>query len=803
MQNDGSVGSSSVLSYDDVSNLISTADGLGHQTQFGYDLLDRNISITDADNGVTTFQLDADGRLLTITDASQNKTTCTYDVLGRQISETDPLGKILVYSYDAIGNEIGEVDRDGRKRTFKYDALNRLTEEDWLGASGNPIRISTYQYDAAGQLTLASDPDSTLAFVYDSRGRVTSVSNAGTPHAPTVIISYVYDAAGNLVSTADTVNGTAEGLNGYGYDALNRMVLITQSGPALSDKRVDLAYTPDNLVQTIDRSADLAGAQPVATTNNSYDFMNRLIGHIDVHGSTVLASEAVIYDAASRITEVATDLSTTTYSYDNINELVSAANFVNAAQDENFAYDPTGNRSSADGESVTTGVANQLQSDGVYDYTYDAEGNLIVRTEIATGETRNFQWDYRNRLVAVTDKDASGNILAQTTYTYDVFDRRIAKAVDTDVQASSKPVLTQFVYDGSNILLEFSGLDPLNSKPSMHYLYGPAVDQIMAQDAGGGQTNWLLADHLGSISEVLDNSGSIVDRLVYDSFGNVTSQSNASAGSRYGFAGREFDAETGLYFNRSRYYDPMTGRFINQDSSRFAGGDANLYRYVGNNPVSQSDPTGHFVLNLAAGGIGALFGGTVGLIVGACQNGAKGAVKGFFAGAAGGFVGGVAFNPILAAGVSAELGLGTATIVAGAGSGVLSGTASGLTSETICAAQGDGFHGREVIKSAIISGITGGILGSILGSLARVTIGAEAGTPEAILNAFNSLYEGRAQDWFIGGAGWLIDFIGGVTKDLYELFNPPLPAKPPEVKAPPVETSWCPIKGGGESRHIG
>jgi RHS repeat-associated protein/uncharacterized repeat protein (TIGR01451 family) len=804
LQNDGSIGSSSIITYDDVGNPISTADGLGHLTQFAFDLLDRNISITDADNGVTTFQLDADRRLLAVTDASQNKTSYTYDVLGRETSETDPMGHILLYSYDAVGNQIAEVDRDGRERTFKYDALNRLTEEDWLDSSSNPTRISSYKYDATGQMISASDPDSSLAFGYDLRGRITSVSNAGTPHAPTVVVSYAYDAAGNLISTADTVNGAPEGLNAYGYDALNRMVLITQSGSALSDKRVDLAYTPDSLVQSISRSADLAGVQQMATTTNVYDFMNRLTSHNDANGSTELASESLTYDAASRITQIATDLSTTTYAYDNINELVDATNTVNSSQDDNLTYDPTGNRSSANGQAVTTSAGNQLQSDGVYDYTYDAEGNLVVRTEIATGNTRNFQWDYRNRLIAVTDKNASGTVLAQTTYTYDVFDRRIVKAVDADVEASTSPVVTQFVYDGSNVLLEFSGLDPQNSKPSMHYLYGPAVDQIMAQDAGGGQTAWLLADHLGSVSEVLDNSGSVVDRLIYDSFGHLVSQTDAAAGSRYGFAGREFDAETGLYFNRSRFYDPTTGRFLNEDSSRFAGGDANLYRYVGNNPVSQSDPTGHFVLNLAAGGIGAVIGGGFGLIVGGYQNGVKGAFKGLAAGAAGGFVGGIAFNPILGTAVSAGLGLGTATVVAGAGSGLLSGTASGLTSEGISLAQGDGFHPGEIVKSALISGVTGGIFGGILGAVARVTLGSTSGyTTEIILSKFSSLYEGISQDWFLGFSSGLIDLYGTLGKDVWELFHPPLPPKPPVAPPPPVETSWCPVRKGGENRNIG
>ena len=67
---------------------------------------------------------------------------------------------------------------------------------------------------------------------------------------------------------------------------------------------------------------------------------------------------------------------------------------------------------------------------------------------------------------------------------------------------------------------------------------------------------------------------------------------NPSLKSRFGYTGREFDAETGLQFNRARYYDPATGRWVSQDPKGFAAGDVNLYRYVGNGPVNATDPSG-------------------------------------------------------------------------------------------------------------------------------------------------------------------------------------------------------------------
>lgn len=81
-----------------------------------------------------------------------------------------------------------------------------------------------------------------------------------------------------------------------------------------------------------------------------------------------------------------------------------------------------------------------------------------------------------------------------------------------------------------------------------------------------------------------------MNHFLYDSYGKLISQTGTTP--RYGFAGRELDTESGLYFNRARYYDPLVGRFISEDPSEFAGGDANLYRYVGNSPTNAVDPSG-------------------------------------------------------------------------------------------------------------------------------------------------------------------------------------------------------------------
>ncbi len=131
------------------------------------------------------------------------------------------------------------------------------------------------------------------------------------------------------------------------------------------------------------------------------------------------------------------------------------------------------------------------------------------------------------------------------------------------------------------------------------YLRGDVVDQILARIDKSGSTltpYWELTDHLGSVRDVIDNSGAVVDSLKYDSFGNIDvgTELDAAYRGRYTWTGREFDVETQLQFNRARYYDSTTGRWISQDPLGFDAGDSNLYRYVNNRPTGVTDPSGLF-----------------------------------------------------------------------------------------------------------------------------------------------------------------------------------------------------------------
>jgi RHS repeat-associated protein len=179
-------------------------------------------------------------------------------------------------------------------------------------------------------------------------------------------------------------------------------------------------------------------------------------------------------------------------------------------------------------------------------------------------------------------KDAGGVVSKTIDYIYDGNNQRIGKRIDG-------AVVERYVIDRNQIALVFDGAGVQTHR----YLYGTQVDQVLADEIGVS-TNWMLGDNQGSIRDVVDSNGSLINHIVYDSFGKVESQSNPGYDLRFGYTGREQDNETGLDYYRARYYDSAVGRFISEDPIGFNAGDGNLTRYVGNSPINAIDPSGLF-----------------------------------------------------------------------------------------------------------------------------------------------------------------------------------------------------------------
>ena len=578
-----------VTEYNKVGNVIAQIDPLQNRTEFDYDDRSRQVRVKDALTGETVTTYDDVGNILSVTDPEQNTTTYAYDARNRVISDTNEFGFSRNFDYDNIGNLIQRSDRNNRIIEWTYDGLNRTQQENWLDSGGNSVHNIAYTYDIASQLIAIEDANSSYRFTYDEKGRQTSVDNSGTPGLPNVLLEYDYDNVDNLLSVSETINGKAAGITNYSYDSLNRANQITQTGTGVTDKRVNFDY--DNIGQfaPINRYSDSNGSQLVASSTYTYDDLNRLENLTHSNGAGNLAFYDFEYDAASRITKIVDTDGTSDYNYDQTNQLTEANHTDANKPNESYTYDDNGNRTASHlhNSDYATGLNNRLESDGIYNYEYDAEGNLVLQIEIATGDEREFVWDYRNRLTNILDKNSVGDAVQEVAFTYDASDRRIAKEVNSDPQNLTAGTVTNFVYSGDNVLLEF-----VDEVFHQRYLHGPAVDQMLAQENADGEIIWNLTDHLGTGRDLIDNDGNIVNHLTYDSFGNVVAQTDDTVKSRYLFTGREFDYETGLYYYRARYYDGGIGRFIGEDAIGFSSGDTNLYRYVANRPLDQADPFG-------------------------------------------------------------------------------------------------------------------------------------------------------------------------------------------------------------------
>jgi RHS repeat-associated protein len=577
--------------YDQNGNQVLIVDTLGHKTQNIYDSRNRLIETIDAQNGVTRYGYDLNNNRTSVTDPAGNVTVSAYDARNRLITD-GPYN----YSYDAANDLVSRTDQDGRKITYQYEDMGQssgcacklVATETWTAADGTIDNVIHYDYYLDGKQKTITDNFSALAFTYDNRGRLKTVDNAGTTNTPNAVLAYNYDAAGNLLTLSDTIDGQADESITYTLDALNRVIESTLAGAGISPERVDLTYNEVGQFSTIDRLADLAGTDLVVHSAYGYDALNRLSGLTHTHGANTLAFYDYTYYADGNIQTIVSDDGTASYGYDPNGQLNSVAYSSASIPGESYHWDASGN---PQGNALIIGPDNELLSDGKFNYVYDAEGNLIRRTDIATGAVHEFRWDERNRLIAVVDTDAAGHLVQEVDYTYDDLDRRISERVR---DAAGHVVLTDYVYDRDNVLLDFVAPDgPGGPKPTlaMRYLFGPAVDQVLAQQDAAGNVLWLLPDRLGSTRDIVDNAGTVRSHIIYDAFGNVLFQSGAMQ-TRYLYAGREIDPATGLYYLRARYYDPATHRFISEDPIRFRAGDVNLVRYVHNKPLTITDPTG-------------------------------------------------------------------------------------------------------------------------------------------------------------------------------------------------------------------
>ncbi|TMU69575.1 type IV secretion protein Rhs, partial [Pseudomonas fluorescens] len=222
---------------------------------------------------------------------------------------------------------------------------------------------------------------------------------------------------------------------------------------------------------------------------------------------------------------------------------------------------------------------NRLLMQGDRHYDYDAFGNLIrERRGRAQTLVTEYRYDSQHRLIGLTRPDGQ-----TASYRYDAFGRRISKTVGDDT--------TEFFWQGDHLVAESS------ESEYRSYVYEPGTFRPLALLDGKGPKKacpfYYQLDQLGTPQELTDYSGDIVWSAQYDAYGKVAALT--LAGEDYlnqplRFQGQYFDGESGLHYNRHRYYDPRVGRYLTPDPIKLAGG-LNQYQYVPN-PTGWVDPLG-------------------------------------------------------------------------------------------------------------------------------------------------------------------------------------------------------------------
>jgi RHS repeat-associated protein len=291
--------------------------------------------------------------------------------------------------------------------------------------------------------------------------------------------------------------------------------------------------------------------------------------------------------------------------------------------------------------SYTVNALNQYTAVGAVAPTYDANGNL-------TGDgTFTYGYDAENRL---TSASGAGNT---ATYAYDGQGRRKLKTVSS--------ATTIFVTDADNReVLEYDGA---SGQILRWYAYGLGSNDVLNQmDVVANTRATFIPDIQGSIIGTLDSSSGTLSKRGYLPYGV-----SASAAGTFAYTGQRIDPETnGLYYYRARMYRPTWGRFMQPDPIGYAGG-SNLYAYVGNDPLNNTDPSGTIAFQLGGAAAGAVIGLTIQVGIDAWNWQLSSASV--YAGA---IVGGAA------GGAAATLCGTCATVVAGAVSGAVAGGASNL-----------------------------------------------------------------------------------------------------------------------------
>ncbi len=506
------------------------------------------------------------------------------DALGRVVEGDDDLtGRVTTSVYDAFGRLIEEAAPEGTVR-HEYDNVNRIVrtytgllddQQDSIAADGKAITDTRYTYDELGRLetvTVVERNDEPLGanqeqttYAYDDMGNLDTVT-----HFNGVVSDYDYDALNRLTSLVHT-DGVGTPLASFVYE-LGTDGNRKSETETVSGARFDWVY--DNLGRLTKETYTLDG-DPTNDYSAEYIFdlaSNRVRKDVDTTGDGVPDER-------------------TDYTYDDNDRLLTEIfdlDLDGADKTTTYQYGAANDRTEQTKKTVWDDVLDELDEE--VEYTYNLQGRLSQ---------------------VVQDSDGDGSPNRTSTYFYNDAGIRVSQTVDDNTTVET----TDYVIDSRNHTGYAQVLEERNGSSGdveKTYTLGHDVIAQQAPADAGGDTLALLSDGHGSTRGLADPTAAIVERYLYDAYGNMLPGTGlhvdpATALTSLLYSGEQTDA-TGLQYLRARYYNPANGRFNRLDP--YAGNvqdplSLHKYLYAHGNPVMLIDPTGEFAASIGGTLVGA------------------------------------------------------------------------------------------------------------------------------------------------------------------------------------------------------
>ena len=553
------------LSYDGIDNLTEYRDNVQH-VEYGYSGMWKLTRRRDH-RGVVNFRYDREERLRRVTNERLQSYEFALDAVGNVTAEKGFDGAVRHYLRDRGGRVVRETLPSGTEREYGYDACSRVTRVSYPTA-GDPDQ--TYAYGLSGRLVQASRGESTVEFAYNSLGLPTRETADGNT------ILRTYDHTGRIL-TLDSTAGASLRYTRNGYGELEGFT-ATGGSDADGAGSWESAHRHDALGFEVERI--LPGG---VVRSFAYDDIGRLVDARTRKDSRTRHMRRYRWGVADRLLSVEDSRrGETRYSYTPTGQLERAE--YPDGREQWRKSDQTGNLYPDPDMRLRRYLGGgRLEQDGEWHCEYDADGNLTERY-LGTGrwlDGKKDRWRYRwnadGSLAKVVRPDKR-----EVEFTYDALGRRLSKSFGTTV--------TRWVWNGNVPLHQWK----------QHREYSVVEDRWNTDTERRDMTVWLfdedsfvpmamikegrsysiLTDQLGTPTEAYDTEGNEVWSRVLDMDGNVIGETGNKGMVPFLFQGQYYDRETGLAYNRFRYYSPKMGMYVSQDPIGLAGGILNLYGYV-------------------------------------------------------------------------------------------------------------------------------------------------------------------------------------------------------------------------------